>query len=93
MTLDPEFHFLEVAYPYVARRLLTDEDPQLRDRLFQVRMLCSKYRCFLPGTDALFQVQMRTHNLGTLVSGTDALFRVQVLSTRYRCFVPGTDAF
>ncbi len=36
LTLDPSFHFLEVAYPYVARRLLTDEDPALRDRLFQV---------------------------------------------------------
>lgn len=30
MTLQPEFHFLEVAYPYIARRLLTDEDPALR---------------------------------------------------------------
>merc|ERR1712094_133864 len=28
--------FPEVAYPYVARRLLTDEDPQLRQRLTQV---------------------------------------------------------
>ncbi|PRW32613.1 putative aarF domain-containing kinase chloroplastic isoform A [Chlorella sorokiniana] len=36
LTLDPAFHFLEVAYPYVARRLLTDEDPALRTRLFQV---------------------------------------------------------
>lgn len=36
LTLNPEFHFLEVAYPYVARRLLTDEDPALRTRLFQV---------------------------------------------------------
>lgn len=36
LTLDPQFHFLEVAYPYVARRLLTDEDPTLRSRLFQV---------------------------------------------------------
>ncbi len=36
MTLDPTFHFLEVAYPYVARRLLTDEDPALRERLIQV---------------------------------------------------------
>ena len=40
LTLQPNFHFLEVAYPYVARRLLTDEDPTLRERLFQV----------LPGT-------------------------------------------
>jgi len=36
LTLDPSFHFLEVAYPYVARRLLTDEDPALRERLIQV---------------------------------------------------------
>ena len=36
MQLQPNFHFLEVAYPYVARRLLTDEDPALRERLFQV---------------------------------------------------------
>ena len=37
LTLDPTFKFLEVAYPYIARRLLTDEDPALRERLFQVR--------------------------------------------------------
>lgn len=36
LTLSPEFHFLEVAYPYIARRLLTAEDPILRERLFQV---------------------------------------------------------
>lgn len=34
MTLDPSFHFLEVAYPYIAKRLLTDAT--LRDRLIQV---------------------------------------------------------
>ena len=38
MQLQPNFHFLEVAYPYVARRLLTDEDPALRERLFQVEL-------------------------------------------------------
>ena len=37
LTLQPDFHFLEVAYPYIARRLLTDEDPALRERLFQAR--------------------------------------------------------
>lgn len=36
LTLNPEFKFLEVAYPYVAKRLLTDPDPMLRDRLIQV---------------------------------------------------------
>jgi len=36
MTMDPDFKFLEVAYPYVAKRLLTDDDPVLRSRLIQV---------------------------------------------------------
>lgn len=44
LTLDPEFHFLEVAYPYVARRLLTDEDPALRQRLFQVLFQGGKFQ-------------------------------------------------
>jgi predicted unusual protein kinase regulating ubiquinone biosynthesis (AarF/ABC1/UbiB family) len=44
LTLDPDFHFLEVAYPYVARRLLTDEDPALRQRLFQVLFQDGKFQ-------------------------------------------------
>jgi len=44
MTLKPEFHFLEVAYPYIARRLLTDEDPALRERLFQVLFQDGKFQ-------------------------------------------------
>eukprot|EP00210_Caulerpa_lentillifera_P007137 g6827.t1 len=44
MTLDPSFHFLEVAYPYVARRLLTDEDPALRERLIQVLFQDGKFQ-------------------------------------------------
>lgn len=48
MQLQPNFHFLEVAYPYVARRLLTDEDPALRERLFQVRSVCRFRKAALP---------------------------------------------
>jgi len=44
MTLQPNFHFLEVAYPYVARRLLTDEDPALRERLIQVLFDHGRFR-------------------------------------------------
>lgn len=44
LTLDPKFHFLEVAYPYVARRLLTDEDPALRSRLTQVLFQDGKFQ-------------------------------------------------
>jgi len=43
LTLDPGFKFLEVAYPYVAKRLLTDEDPALRERLVQVRLPCLEF--------------------------------------------------
>ncbi|KAK8964831.1 hypothetical protein KSP40_PGU014718 [Platanthera guangdongensis] len=35
-TMQPDFKFLEVAYPYVANRLLTDPNPALRERLIQV---------------------------------------------------------
>lgn len=44
MTLKADFHFLEVAYPYVARRLLTDRDPSLRQRLLQVLFQGNKFR-------------------------------------------------
>ncbi|KAI8476243.1 MAG: ABC1 family-domain-containing protein [Monoraphidium minutum] len=44
LTLKPQFHFLEVAYPYVARRLLTDADPALRDRLIQVLFQGGKFQ-------------------------------------------------
>ena len=33
LSLDPEFQIVQVAYPYVARRLLTDESEGLRQRL------------------------------------------------------------
>ncbi|KAG5541091.1 hypothetical protein RHGRI_021091 [Rhododendron griersonianum] len=42
-TLQPDFKFLEVAYPYIAKRLLTDPNPALRERLIQVGYL----RCVL----------------------------------------------
>ena len=44
LTLKADFHFLEVAYPYVARRLLTDKDPALRQRLLQVLFQGDKFR-------------------------------------------------
>jgi predicted unusual protein kinase regulating ubiquinone biosynthesis (AarF/ABC1/UbiB family) len=36
LTLDPNFKIVDVAYPYVARRLLNGESPQLRRRLLEV---------------------------------------------------------
>ncbi|KAL7170828.1 hypothetical protein ACSBR2_035653 [Camellia fascicularis] len=37
-TMKPDFKFLEVAYPYVAKRLLTDPNPALRERLIQANV-------------------------------------------------------
>jgi predicted unusual protein kinase regulating ubiquinone biosynthesis (AarF/ABC1/UbiB family) len=34
--LNPDFRIVDIAYPYVARRLLTGESPQLRRRLLEV---------------------------------------------------------
>ena len=44
LTLDPEFQLLETAFPYVARRLLTDEDPALRMRLLQIVIVGGKFQ-------------------------------------------------
>ncbi|CAN1825464.1 Protein ACTIVITY OF BC1 COMPLEX KINASE 1, chloroplastic [Linum perenne] len=46
-TLQPDFKFLEVAYPYVAKRLLTDPNPALRERLIQVTSFAD---CFCTAT-------------------------------------------
>ena len=42
-TLDPEFNFLDAAFPYVARRLLTDPDPALRLRLLKVIIVDGRF--------------------------------------------------
>ncbi|MFN5515199.1 MAG: ABC1 kinase family protein [Cyanobacteriota bacterium] len=44
LTLDPNFKIVEVAYPYVARRLLTGESPQLRRQLLNVLFKDDKFQ-------------------------------------------------
>jgi predicted unusual protein kinase regulating ubiquinone biosynthesis (AarF/ABC1/UbiB family) len=36
LSLNPDFKIIDIAYPYVARRLLTSESPELRRRLIEV---------------------------------------------------------
>jgi predicted unusual protein kinase regulating ubiquinone biosynthesis (AarF/ABC1/UbiB family) len=36
LSLNPNFKIVEIAYPYVAKRLLTDESPELRRRLLEL---------------------------------------------------------
>lgn len=72
ITLDPEFHFLEVAYPYVARRLLTDEDPALRERLIQVLFQVRNFWTVPPAKFLYFLDCMSTHfftNLDLIIWG------------------------
>ncbi|MBF2063199.1 MAG: AarF/ABC1/UbiB kinase family protein [Calothrix sp. C42_A2020_038] len=44
LSLNPNFKILEVAYPYVARRLLTGESPQLRRRLLNILFKDGKFQ-------------------------------------------------
>jgi predicted unusual protein kinase regulating ubiquinone biosynthesis (AarF/ABC1/UbiB family) len=44
LTLDPEFKIVDIAYPYVARRLLNGESPQLRSRLLEVLFKNGKFQ-------------------------------------------------
>jgi predicted unusual protein kinase regulating ubiquinone biosynthesis (AarF/ABC1/UbiB family) len=44
LSLNPNFKIVEVAYPYVAKRLLTGESPQLRRRLLNVLFKDDKFQ-------------------------------------------------
>jgi predicted unusual protein kinase regulating ubiquinone biosynthesis (AarF/ABC1/UbiB family) len=44
LTLNPNFKIVEVGYPYVARRLLTGESPELRRRLLNVLFKDGKFQ-------------------------------------------------
>ncbi len=44
LTLNPSFKIVEVAYPYVARRLLNGESPALRKRLIEVLFKDGKFQ-------------------------------------------------
>jgi len=44
LTLDPNFKIIEVAYPYVAQRLLRGESPEMRRRLIDVLFKDGKFQ-------------------------------------------------
>lgn len=44
LSLNPDFKIVEVSYPYVARRLLTGETPELRRRLIEVLFKDGKFQ-------------------------------------------------
>ncbi|MDX2214556.1 MAG: AarF/ABC1/UbiB kinase family protein [Oculatellaceae cyanobacterium bins.114] len=44
LSLNPKFKIVEIAYPYVAQRLLTGESPELRRRLIEVLFKDGKFQ-------------------------------------------------
>lgn len=44
LTINPNFKIVEVAYPYVAKRLLTGESPQVRRRLLEILFKGGKFQ-------------------------------------------------
>ncbi|RMG11363.1 MAG: AarF/ABC1/UbiB kinase family protein [Cyanobacteria bacterium J055] len=44
LSLDPNFKIVDIGYPYIARRLLTGESPQLRRRLLEVLFKDGKFQ-------------------------------------------------
>jgi predicted unusual protein kinase regulating ubiquinone biosynthesis (AarF/ABC1/UbiB family) len=44
LSLNPDFKIVQVAYPYIARRLLTDESQSLRQRLLEVLFKNDKFQ-------------------------------------------------
>lgn len=44
LCLNPEFKIVEVSYPYIAQRLLTEESPQFRRRLIEVLFKDNKFQ-------------------------------------------------
>jgi predicted unusual protein kinase regulating ubiquinone biosynthesis (AarF/ABC1/UbiB family) len=44
LSLNPDFKIVDVAYPYVARRLLKGESPQLRRRLLEILIRDGKFQ-------------------------------------------------
>lgn len=44
LSINPDFRIVEVAYPYVAKRLLTGESPKLRRRLLEVLFKDGKFQ-------------------------------------------------
>lgn len=64
LSLNPEFKIVEVAYPYVARRLLTGESPHLRRRLIEVLFKDGKFQW--QRLENLIRIAQADHNFDIL---------------------------
>jgi predicted unusual protein kinase regulating ubiquinone biosynthesis (AarF/ABC1/UbiB family) len=87
LSLNPDFKIVDVAYPYVARRLLKGESPQLRRRLLEILIRDGKFQWHrlenllaIARSDANFEI-LPTAQLGLqyLLSDEGAFLRRQII--------------
>ncbi|WP_338038850.1 ABC1 kinase family protein [Neosynechococcus sphagnicola] len=87
LSLNAQFKIVEVAYPYIARRLLTGESPQLRRRLLDVLFKDGKFKwnrlenlIAIAGTDGNFDLLPTAQlGLGYLLSTEGRYLQRQLL--------------
>ena len=87
LSLNPDFKIVDVAYPYVARRLLKGESPQLRRRLLEILIRDGKFQWHrlenlleIARSDSSFEI-LPTAQLGLqyLLSDEGAFLRRQII--------------
>lgn len=93
LTLTPTFQIVAVAYPYVARRLLTDESPRLRQRLLDIVFEDDRFRW--ERLESLIGIARMDANGVNLVStarlGLQYLMSDEARSLRYQLIVALTE--
>ncbi|MEO1134578.1 MAG: AarF/UbiB family protein, partial [Cyanobacteria bacterium J06639_1] len=93
LTLTPDFRIVGVAYPYVARRLLTDESPRLRQRLLDIVFEDDRFRW--ERLESLVRIARMDANAVNLVStarvGLQYLMSDEARSLRYQIIAALTE--
>ncbi|MEO0803566.1 MAG: AarF/ABC1/UbiB kinase family protein [Cyanobacteria bacterium J06642_2] len=93
LTLTPTFRIVAVAYPYVARRLLTDESPLLRQRLLDIIFEDDRFRW--ERLESLLRIARMDRDRVNLVStarlGLQYLMSDEAGSLRYQLIVALTE--
>jgi len=92
LSINPNFKIVEVAYPYVAKRLLTGESPQLRRRLIEVLFKGGKFQWQrLENLIAIARSQENFDLLPTAGIGLQYLFSKEGQSLRQQLILALTE--
>jgi len=92
LRLNPNFKLVEVAYPYVARRLLRGESPQMRQRLLEVLFKDGKFQWQrLENMLAIARADARFDILPTAQLGLQYLLSEEGSDLRHRLLLALTE--